>query len=351
MTDATYSPAVRAALAAVDEDALTRQPDGSLITQSSAREIIATMLDHLDIHRGHRVLEIGTGTSYSTALAAHLVGPHGHVVTIDIDPDLTARAARLLASHGGATTTVLCGDGLHGAPKHAPFDRIIAWATAEHLPSSWVSQANPHAVIVTPVEVAPLAKATAVLRAHLTADGLPVGDELLPGGFVELHHRVLDQWLVPPRHLDAHTTDPDGHHWWISTEWLRAGHTDTAAGKALLDLLATGQHHTIPGPLHPDENPADFTAYLLAARPDGLTTAALGTPTWHLGHTTPTTVALAPKSHPYHTVSVGPPSDDTSPLHQWADDWRREGRPGHHDLHPALTPTTHGWTIRATYRK
>ena len=52
------------------------------------------MLDQLDVQPGHRILEIGAGTGYNAALLAHLTGPSGPVIAVDIDPEVTAGARR-----------------------------------------------------------------------------------------------------------------------------------------------------------------------------------------------------------------------------------------------------------------
>ncbi|HZU19189.1 MAG TPA: hypothetical protein VFD01_21630, partial [Candidatus Dormibacteraeota bacterium] len=68
---------VAAAVATVDHDAWARHPDGTWIAQTSAPEVIQAMLELLDPCPGQRVLEVGTGSGYSAALLAHLLGPQG----------------------------------------------------------------------------------------------------------------------------------------------------------------------------------------------------------------------------------------------------------------------------------
>jgi hypothetical protein len=65
--------------------ATKRQPDGEVISSSSQPEIMAIMLEQLDLRPGQRVLEIGTGTGYNAALLAHVVGEGGRVTTLDLD--------------------------------------------------------------------------------------------------------------------------------------------------------------------------------------------------------------------------------------------------------------------------
>ncbi|MDQ3822516.1 MAG: protein-L-isoaspartate O-methyltransferase [Actinomycetota bacterium] len=84
---------VAAANAAIDSERLRRRPDGSPVRQVSSPDIVARMLRLLAVRTGDRVLEVGTGSGHSTALLAHLVGPSGSVVSLDVDRDLVERAA------------------------------------------------------------------------------------------------------------------------------------------------------------------------------------------------------------------------------------------------------------------
>jgi protein-L-isoaspartate(D-aspartate) O-methyltransferase len=80
-----------------------------------------------------RVMEIGTGTGYAGALLAEMVGPDGHVVSIDIDPSLTDRADKLHAERGVSSIKLVTADGHQGAVEHGPYDVILGWATPRHI--------------------------------------------------------------------------------------------------------------------------------------------------------------------------------------------------------------------------
>ncbi|MBX6769030.1 MAG: methyltransferase domain-containing protein, partial [Actinomadura rubrobrunea] len=115
------------------------QPGFAWATSSSTRPGFTLRLLHLlDIADGMDVLEIGTGTGYTAALLCHRLGSQ-HVTTVDIDPDLT-RAARRHLAHAGYQPNVTTGDGLHGDPAHAPYDRVLATVAHEHVPYAWVEQ-------------------------------------------------------------------------------------------------------------------------------------------------------------------------------------------------------------------
>ncbi|MFE2587085.1 methyltransferase, FxLD system, partial [Streptomyces sp. NPDC059378] len=66
--------------------------DGTSISCASQPDIVALMLDQLQAQPGERILELGAGTGYNAALIGHLVGPEGHVTTIDVDEDLVEGA-------------------------------------------------------------------------------------------------------------------------------------------------------------------------------------------------------------------------------------------------------------------
>lgn len=341
-----FSTRVQAALDAVDEDTYTTHTDGTRVPQSSSPLMIATMLDLLQVAPGMHVLEIGTGTGYSTALLAELTGKHGHVTSVEIDFALTTRAKQLLNADGRDNTDLITRDGRTGAPGlRNHFHRIIAWATVDLVPNEWASQAAPEAIIVAPISLTDLAKTHAVVRARYDGalSGL-TGEAIIPGGFVEACDQVLDQWLVPPRGVDALIREDADHPWWLSTDWLRHG-ADPQLGQNLLKQLILDPHK-VPGPLTATENGADFYAYLLATRPDRLTTAALGDPTWRIGATTPSSAAFIAAGEGRSTVHTGGPQA-LGKLFYWADHWRSLGRPGYNDLRPHLDPGKDGWTVRA----
>ncbi|MGH3935845.1 MAG: methyltransferase domain-containing protein [Pseudonocardiaceae bacterium] len=115
-------------------------------SSSTMPSLMARMLETLDVHDGHRVLEIGTGTGYNAALLCHRLGSD-NVVSIDIDPTLVAAASKRLASLGHHPT-LIAGDGTAGAAPHAPYDRIIATAAIADIPLPWIEQLAPSGKIL-----------------------------------------------------------------------------------------------------------------------------------------------------------------------------------------------------------
>ena len=90
----------------------------------SAPSVVAAQIERLAPGDGMRVLHIGTGSGYCTALLAELVGERGTVVGVEHDPEVEQLGAALLAQAGYTTVTVRAGDGALGVPEAAPFDRI-----------------------------------------------------------------------------------------------------------------------------------------------------------------------------------------------------------------------------------
>lgn len=110
--------------------------------------IVAFMTELLELERHHRVLEIGTGSGYQTAVLASLCDS---VRSVEIVPELAARAARALAEIGYPHVTVEQGDGYRGWAEHAPFDRIIVTAAPREIPQALVDQLAAGGRLVVPV--------------------------------------------------------------------------------------------------------------------------------------------------------------------------------------------------------
>src|SRR5262245_24795571 len=133
--------------------ATKRQPDGEVVSSSSQPEIMAIMLEQLDLRPGHRVLEIGAGTAYNAALLAHLVGVTGSVTTVDIDDDIVAAARAHLAAAGVGGVRVVCADGWAGLAEDAPYDRIIVTVGAHDLSPAWRAQLVPGGRLLLPLSL------------------------------------------------------------------------------------------------------------------------------------------------------------------------------------------------------
>lgn len=110
--------------------------------------IVALMLEALALEPTDKVLEIGTGSGYQTALLAELAAS---VYSIERHAGLAQNAERVLAKLGYTNIVVLVGDGSEGLPQHAPFDAIIVSAAAPDLPPTLVDQLRDGGRMVIPV--------------------------------------------------------------------------------------------------------------------------------------------------------------------------------------------------------
>jgi protein-L-isoaspartate(D-aspartate) O-methyltransferase len=110
--------------------------------------IVALMTELARPEKHHRVLEIGTGSGYQTAVLAELVD---HVYSIEIEPTLARTASDILRKLGYDNVTVRAGDGYVGWQEHAPFDVIVITAAPDHVPEPLIEQLAPGGRMVVPV--------------------------------------------------------------------------------------------------------------------------------------------------------------------------------------------------------
>lgn len=120
---------------------------------NSQPSTVAAMLELLDVQQGHRVLDVGAGSGWTTALLAHLVGPGGYVLGVERIADLALGARAALEETGPwpQARIQVTTPGVLGAPLEAPFDRILVSAEATDLPQALVRQLTPDGIMVVPV--------------------------------------------------------------------------------------------------------------------------------------------------------------------------------------------------------
>ncbi len=146
---------------------------GQTISQPS---LVLRMTELLDPGPASRVLEIGTGSGYQTALLAAVSGT---VVTVERIAALSARAQARLSALGAGNVRFVVGDGSDGAPDGAPYDRILVTAGAARVPAPLVAQLAPGGRLVIPVGTRGYQE---LLRVEKRADGSVVAFE--EGGVV-----------------------------------------------------------------------------------------------------------------------------------------------------------------------
>ncbi|HEU5023605.1 MAG TPA: methyltransferase, FxLD system [Spirillospora sp.] len=187
----------------VDNSVVTKTDEhGAPLSSVSATYIQARMIEMAAPGPGMTILEIGSG-GYNAALLAEVVGADGHVVSVDIDAEITDRAAALLDQAGyGGRVTVLQADAEHPAPGFGPFDRILVTVGAWDIPPAWVEQLTPGGVLVVPLRMNGVTRTIAFRH---DADHLASIDVEL-AGFVPMqgHGAHADRTFLLP--------DPDGKH-------------------------------------------------------------------------------------------------------------------------------------------
>jgi protein-L-isoaspartate(D-aspartate) O-methyltransferase len=184
---------------------------GRNLSVMSAAHLQAVMLEQAAIEPGMRVLEVGSG-GYNAALIQQLVGPSGHVTTVDIDPDVTSRAYACLSAAGYQHVQVVTADANDGVPDHAPFDRIIVTAGVWDLPPAWLAQMAADGRLVVPLRLRGLTRSIAfdwdgaelISRGYCLAAFVPVqGDGAYDERKVMLRDGIALQTDDPAIDLDA----------------------------------------------------------------------------------------------------------------------------------------------------
>jgi protein-L-isoaspartate(D-aspartate) O-methyltransferase len=110
--------------------------------------VVAYMTEKLEVEPGHRVLEIGTGSGYQTAILARLAR---EVVSIERYRTLAEAARERIGTLGYGNVTIRAGDGMAGAPDLAPFDRIMITAAAEQVPEALAAQLADGGKMIIPI--------------------------------------------------------------------------------------------------------------------------------------------------------------------------------------------------------
>ncbi|GGM05952.1 hypothetical protein GCM10010129_57010 [Streptomyces fumigatiscleroticus] len=180
----------------------------------SCPAVVIELLRHLDLGPGHRVLEIGTGTGYTTALLAQRTGA-ARLTTMEIDPGLARDAAARLRA-ADLAPCVVAGDGELGHPARAPYDRILCTAAVRSIPAAWLRQIRPGGIILRPFDTPfgydELLKLTAD---HPAATGEPAAmvtfmklrGQRPPRPYAELGRPAWTAW-----HPHRVTAGPSGQH-------------------------------------------------------------------------------------------------------------------------------------------
>ncbi|MFF7373217.1 methyltransferase, FxLD system [Streptomyces tricolor] len=140
-----------------DRAVITRRDEtGTAISSVSAAWLQADMIEHLHLQPGAIVFEAGSG-GYNAELIAHVTGPDGRVVTVDIDPWVVRRTRAFLTEAGSGRVTAVEADAAHGAPAHlvprGGFDASVITYNCWDISPAWREQLAEGGRLVLPLEV------------------------------------------------------------------------------------------------------------------------------------------------------------------------------------------------------
>lgn len=301
---------------------------GRRVTSSlSQPSLVVAMLQQLDAVDGHRVLEIGTGTGYNTALLCHALGEKA-VVSAEIDKELARVAVDNLARAGYAPM-VLDTDGsgpLETGVGADMYHRLLSTVAARgRIPHAWVRQVWPGGVIVTPFEVGNVPGV--LVRLVVQEDGTATGRIVDDAAFMVLRSQRPD----PRRVRELVDEEAPG---------VRAGSTDV--NPRLVAYRDQGWQLVL-GHLAPDLRYAVYEA--AEDRPEwaGEASVYVATPdgSWALGE-------YVPAGGPYSTKRAGP-RDLWAEIGAAWEEWTRWGKPGRDQL--GVTVDQEGTRLRPSFKE
>lgn len=174
----------------VNGSIITKQVGIEPVSSSTAPSLVASMLELLQIEKGMRVLEIGTGTGYNAALLAELVGNERKVFTADIDIETIQEAQQNLARVGYKDIIIKCADGAKGLPEHSPYDRIIVTCSVRSIPRQLIDQLKEGGIIVLPIWFNGTQLTPALKK---DSNGNLIGLSTTLGGFMEMRSKTFQE--------------------------------------------------------------------------------------------------------------------------------------------------------------
>jgi protein-L-isoaspartate(D-aspartate) O-methyltransferase len=156
----------------ITHDQVTTQPS-----------LVAAMVEALGLTGGERVLEVGTGYGFQTALLAVLAG---HVWTVELWPDMVDVARANLDEQGVGNVHVVLGDGTEGLPEQAPFDAIVVTAAFPRVPPPLIRQLAEDGRLIQPIGPG---GSEDVMLFEAAPEGLGPGRSITTARFVPLYGR------------------------------------------------------------------------------------------------------------------------------------------------------------------
>jgi protein-L-isoaspartate(D-aspartate) O-methyltransferase len=277
----------------------------------------------LDVHNGQRILEIGTGSGYSTALLAALVGETGKVTSVDIDPVITKRAEQKLSNFNWVSC--ITGDGREGFEKYAPYDRIIAWTTPDTLPQKWMNQIKENSFIVAPFQVFNTPLSTVMARFE-KVNGSLQGDLVSEEGYIQMTSEPIDDFDLYGPKSQADIVGDGEDPYWAGSYWMKdsEGKEEWVKGFLKAEPLSS----TLSG------SGQDIRAYLLAQKPEGITFAFRPDDGVWIGCSTARGFALL--SYRNSGQWIFSDTDHKGVLLDWWRNWEQSGKPSYGQVRPVL---------------
>ncbi|TCC27945.1 ATP-grasp peptide maturase system methyltransferase [Kribbella speibonae] len=288
----------------------TERPVTGVPTSSSTMPgLVVRMLEELRVEDGAKVLEIGTGTGYSTALLSERLGGE-FVTSIEYDSAVARRAALALGT-AGYTPNLVVGDGLDGHPATALFDRVIATCSVRHVPAAWIEQTRPGGSILTTL-TGWLDASAGLVRLEVTGQGRAKGTFL----------GTTDSFM-PARPHDRPALPDDLFDWLGETSGKERA---TAIGPEVL------------------EQTVDWTAAYLAqlavpgAQPIGISEGDGPMITYLIDGGRQAFAALIPQSDRSWRVRTAGPVDLWARVERILETWRAAGQPSLDSFHIDIRP-------------
>jgi len=117
--------------------------------------VVAFMLELLQPQEGEKILDVGSGSGWTSALLAEIVGEKGKVFSLELVPELKEFGEKNVAKYnfvGKGIVQFICCDGSQGYPAEAPFDRILCSAALQRkIPQAWKDQLRIGGSMVAPI--------------------------------------------------------------------------------------------------------------------------------------------------------------------------------------------------------
>ena len=121
---------------------------GQTISQPS---VVAFMCELLQPESGEKILDVGSGSGWTTAILAQIVGEKGFVHGVELVPELVSYGSENLAKYYFAHASIVQATGTYGLPAYAPYDKILVSASSMHIPQELIDQLAIDGVLVMPV--------------------------------------------------------------------------------------------------------------------------------------------------------------------------------------------------------